>query len=72
MEYSLDQRRYRLDLSKKQLHEECNRRGRKISYQAVCTVINEPRMLSPAIENMVRDTIKELETSRGITDIDFD
>lgn len=42
MQFSLDQRRYRLNLSRKQLHEECNRRGRKISYGAVCKTINEP------------------------------
>lgn len=42
MQYSLDQRLYNLNMSKKELCEECNCRGRKISYNMVCRVINQP------------------------------
>lgn len=71
MQYSLDQRRYRLDISRKQLHEECNNRGRKISYNAVCQVINEPGELLHHTEKLVIDTIEELEAEKGIVSSEF-
>lgn len=71
MQFSLDQRRYRLNLSRKQLCEECNLRGRKISYGAVCKVINEPGESLYQTEKIVLDTIAELEVERGITSSEF-
>lgn len=71
MQYSLDQRRYGLDLSRKQLWEECNRRGRKISYTAVCKAINEPGESLYQTEKIVTDTILELEAEKGIASSGF-
>lgn len=72
MLYSLDQRMYRLNISKKKLWEECNRRGRKIGYTSVCAVIDYPGEKSLKMEQKVTDTIAEMEKERGITDIVFD
>lgn len=71
MQFSLDQRLYNLNMSKKELCEECNRRGRRISYGTVCRVIAHPGEVLYKYEKIVVDTISELEALRGITDIDF-
>lgn len=71
MQYSLDQRLYNLNMSKKELCEECNCRGRKISYNMVCRVINQPGDAFYKYEKIVSDTISELEAIKGITDIEF-
>lgn len=71
MTFSLDQRRYRLNLTKKQLHEECLKRGRKIGYSSVCTTIENPGELLYTTEKKVIDTIAEIEAERRITDIEF-
>lgn len=71
MQFSLDQRLYNLNMSKKELCEECNLRGRKISYGTVCRVIEHPGEVLYKYEKMVVDTVSELEAIRGITDIEF-
>lgn len=72
MQFTLDQRRYRLNLTRKQLWEECNRRGRKIGYNSVCKAINAPLEVDYQAKIKVSDTIAELEKECGVTDIDFD
>ena len=72
MQFTLDQRRYRLNLSRKQLWEECSRRGRKIGYSSVCKAIDTPVEVGYKTEKKVSDTITELENEHGITGIDFD
>lgn len=72
MRFSLDQRRYRLNLSRKQLWEECNLRGRKIGYSSVCKAIDTPLEVEYKTKKKVSDTILDLEKEKGITDIDFD
>jgi len=72
MQFSLDQRAYRLGLSKKQLWDECNRRGRRISYSSVCAAVNYPGEIAYKLEKKVNDTIAELEAEQGITDVNFD
>lgn len=71
MQFSLDQRLYNLNMSKKELCEECNYRGRKISYGTVCRVIEHPGEVLYKYEKIVVDTVSELEAIRGITDIEF-
>lgn len=71
MTFSLDQRLYNLKLSKKDLHEICASKGLKISYKMICRTLNEPGEVSYKFEKMVADVISELETKRGITDIEF-
>lgn len=72
MKFSLDQRRYRLDMSRKQIQQECDRRGRKVSYSAVCKAFTEPEELLPNTIQKIEDTITELEKERGITSTDMD
>lgn len=72
MQFTLDQRRYRLNLSRKKLWEECNLRGRKIGYSSVCKTIDTPGEVGYRTEKKVSDTILELEQEHGITDIYFD
>lgn len=42
IEYTLDQRLYRLNMTKKALHKQCVNRGKRISYEKVCQSVNFP------------------------------
>ncbi len=71
MQFSLDQRRYRLNMSCRQLWEECNRRGRTVSYDMVRKVINQSGEVLYHTEKKIVDTLAEIEMERGMTDIEF-
>lgn len=71
-EYSLDQRLYRLGLTKKDIYEQCKARGIKISYQKVQETIEYPNEVDYKYKEKVRKVITELESQKGITDIYFD
>ena len=71
MTFSLDQRLYNLKISKKDLHEECKNRGRKVSYSTICKAINEPGTVLYSVEKKIVDTIQELEKEKGIVSIEF-
>lgn len=71
MQFSSEARCNRLKLNRKQVWVECNNRGRKISYGSVCTAINSPGELLYTTEKLVIDTISEIESERGMTDIEF-
>lgn len=66
MKYSLDQRLYNMNITKKDLQKECVKRGRNISYSSVCKVINEPEEVLYSTEKKVIETVEELEHERGI------
>lgn len=72
MQFTLDQRQYRLNITKKQLCDECNSRGRKISYPTVCKVIEEPNEASYKTKEIVSATITEMELERGIVSSESD
>ena len=72
MEYTLDQRLYRLNMTKKDLYEQCKIRGEKISYEKVRQSVNYPTEAEPKYTDILRKVISEIETERGITDIYFD
>lgn len=67
MEQSLDQRVYNLKMSKKDLHNECINRGRKVSYSSVCKFLSDPSEVLYATEKKITDTIREIEAERGIS-----
>lgn len=71
MQFSLDQRRYNLNMSKKEFYKVCVSKGLKISYSMVCRVFNEPGEVEYKYEKMVKDVLSQLEAKRGITDITF-
>ena len=72
MEFSLDQRLYNMRVSKKELFRECKKRGRKVSYDTVRMIINEPDYpVRYELRRKIIQTIEELEKEKGITDIMF-
>lgn len=71
MAFSLDQKLYNMKLSRKDLHEICVDKGHKISYNMVCRVLNELGEVMYKYKKIVTDVISELESKRGITDIEF-
>jgi hypothetical protein len=71
MTFSLDQKLYNMKLSRKDLHEICVDKGYNISYNMVCRVLNEPGEVMYKYKKIVTDVISELESKRGITDIEF-
>lgn len=72
IEYTLDQRLYRLNMTKKALHKQCVNRGKRISYERVCQSVNFPMETEPKYINLLREVVSEIEMERGITDIYFD
>ncbi len=72
IEYSLDQRLYRLNMTKKDLHEQCKSRGKRISYEKVCQSVNFPMETDPKYTNLLREVVSGIEMERGITDKYFD
>lgn len=72
IEYTLDQRLYRLNMTKKDLYEQCKIRGKRISYGKVCQSVNFPTETEPKYTNLLREIVSEIEKKRGITDIYFD
>lgn len=71
MTFSLDQKLYNMKLSRKDLHEICVDKGHKISYNMVCRVLNELGEVMYKYKKIITDVISELESKRGITDIEF-
>ena len=72
MEFSLNQRLYNMHITMKDLLRECEKRGRKVSYNTVRKVINEPYYaVDWNLRSKVIQTIEELEKEKGITDIMF-
>ena len=73
MEFSLEQRLFNLRISRKDLERECSSRNRKVSYETVRKVINEPYyMTGREVREKVLETLTELEQERGIKSILFD
>ena len=72
IEYTLDQRLYRLNMTKKDLHEQCKSRDKRISYEKVCQSVNFPMETEPKYTDLLREVVSEIEMERGITDIYFD
>lgn len=72
IEYSLDQRLYRLNMTKKDLYEQCKIRGKRISYEKVCQSVNFPMETDPKYTNLLREVVSGIEMERGITDKYFD
>lgn len=60
MKQSLDQRLYKLGMSKKDLQKKCANRGRKVGYDSITKVLY-------STEKKITDTIQELEAERGIS-----
>lgn len=75
VEYSLDQRRYRLDITKKELYEICKMKGVDMKYITMVSILEDQdsaRSSKPEQVDMLRQVMSELEENRGITDIYFD
>lgn len=72
IEYTLDQRLYRLGLSKKDIYEQCKARGKRISYEKICEAVNFPMEADLKYTNIVKTVVSEIEAEREITDIYFD
>lgn len=75
VEYSLDQRRYRLDITKKELYEICKMKGVDMKYITMVNILEDQdsaRNSNPEKVDLLRQVVSELESKRGITDIYFD
>lgn len=75
IEYSLDQRRYRLNLSKKELFEICSTMGVDLKYDTICCILDNQeraRHFIPEKVDLLRAIMRELEEEQGIADIYFD
>lgn len=75
VEYSLDQRRYRLGITKKELYDICKMKGTDMKYVTMVSILEDQDSAKnriPDEADMLRQVMSELEAKRGITDIYFD
>ena len=75
IEYSLDQRRYRLNMTKKELYEVCQAMGADLTYDNITVILHDQeraRSHIPEKVDKLRQVMLQLETQKGITDIYFD
>lgn len=66
MKQSLDQRRYNLNITRKQIYEECRARNIKISYNSVSDVIANKEGVSFHFIKLIDDLLTCLEGEQNI------
>lgn len=75
MLFSLQQRLWNMNISKKDLERECLKRDRKVSYNVIRQVINGSYKSFYEVSNRtwfrILNTIEELEREKGIKSIEY-
>ena len=75
MLFSLQQRLWNMNISKKDLEKECLKRDRKVSYDVIRHIINGSYHAFYEVSNKtwfkVLNTIEELEAEKGIKSIEY-